>query len=141
MKVLFLCTENSCRSQMAEAIAKHFHSDVFDAYSAGVRPKFVNPLAKKVLEEWGINASYLRSKSLKEFEDQTFDLVITLCDSAKEECPFFPGAKKMIHRGFPDPSKATGTEEEILNTFRKVRDEIKSFIDELADKYRPQSRS
>ncbi len=126
-KVLFLCTHNSARSQMAEVLLRHYLGDYYEAHSAGTKPGKVNPYTVKVLEELGINTSALRSKSVEEFKCWEFDYVITVCDSAKEECPFFPG-KVVMHKSFPDPSSYKGSEEEKLNFFRKVRDEIKEWI-------------
>ncbi len=131
LRILFLCTENACRSQMAEALANHFFGDRIRAFSAGARPRGVHPLARKVLSELGIEPSGLRSKHFKEFEGQEFDLVITLCDAVAAECPVFPGAKKRLHLPFPDPAKSNDPE-----GFRRVRDQIlsrlKKFLEEEA---------
>jgi arsenate reductase len=124
-KVLFLCTHNSCRSQMAEGIVNHFLADRFQAFSAGTEATKVNPLAIRILAEIGIDISGHRSKTLDEFADERFDHVITLCGSANEQCPIFFGGVRRVHIGFDDPSRTTGTEEEILADFRRVRDEIK----------------
>lgn len=124
-KVLFLCSENSCRSQMAEGLVNHDLKGEVQAFSAGVRATRVNPRAIQVMAEIGINISQQRSKSMAEYMEEKFDLAITLCDSAQKECPMFPGAARLIHMGFPDPARATGTEEEILMEFRRVRDEIR----------------
>ena len=126
-KVLFLCTHNSARSQMAEAFLRYYFGDFYEVYSAGTKPGKVNPYTIKVLEELGIDTSGLYSKSIEEFKGWEFDYVIAVCDSAKEECPFFPG-KVVIHKSFPDPSSYEGSEEEKLRFFRKVRDEIKEWI-------------
>ncbi len=128
LRVLFLCTENACRSQMAEALANHFFGDRVRAFSAGVRPGGVHPLARKVLSELGIETSGLRSKHLNEFDGQEFDLVITLCEAAAAECPVFPGAKKRLHLPLPDPAKSNDPE-----TFRRVRDQILSRLKELLE--------
>ena len=125
LKVLFLCTENACRSQMAEGLINHDLKGEVQAFSAGVRATRVNPRAIQVMAELGIDISRQRSKSMDEFLADTFDLAITLCDSAQKQCPMFPGANRLIHMGFPDPAKATGTEAEIMNEFRKVRDAIR----------------
>jgi arsenate reductase len=125
LKVLFLCTENACRSQMAEGLVNHYLAGKVKAFSAGVAPEVVNPRAIKVMAELGIDLSGQRSKSVTEFEGQQFDLVITVCDSAREQCPFFAGASRMLHAGFPDPGRAQGTEEEIMAVFRRVRDEMR----------------
>ena len=126
-KILFLCTHNSARSQMAEAILNAFHGDNYQAKSAGVTPTTVNPYVVKSLAEIGIDISQNRSKSITEFRGQTFDYVVTVCDSAKETCPFFPG-KQVIHHSFEDPSQFEGPEEQILEKVRKVRNEIKDWI-------------
>jgi len=127
-KVLFLCTANSCRSQMAEGIANHFLGDRLEAVSAGTEASFVNPRAIAVLKEIGIDISQHRSKNLDEFAEQDFAYVITLCGDANEKCPLFFGGVRRTHLGFSDPAKATGGEEEILTEFRKVRDQIKSTL-------------
>jgi arsenate reductase len=125
LKVLFLCTENACRSQMAEGLVNHFLAGRVQAFSAGVAPKEVNPLANRAMAELGIDISRQRSKSVTEFEGQQFDLVITVCDSAREQCPFFPGAARMLHLGFLDPGRAPGSEEERMAVFRRVRDAMR----------------
>jgi arsenate reductase len=124
-KVLFLCTENACRSQMAEGLINHDLKGKVQAFSAGVRATRVNPRAIQVMAELGIDISRQRSKSMDEFREEQFDLAITLCDQAQRECPMFLAADRLIHMGFPDPAQATGTEEEILTEFRKVRDAIR----------------
>lgn len=128
LKVLFLCTENACRSQMAEGLANHYLAGRVQAFSAGVAPGQVSPNAIRVMSELGIDISRQRSKPLSEFDDQEFDLVITVCDRAREQCPFFPGAARRFHVSFPDPGQATGTESEILAVFRRVRDEMREKI-------------
>lgn len=129
-KVLFLCTENSCRSQMAEGILRHLRGDKFEVESAGTRPSAVNPTAIKVMAEIGIDISGHKSKPVEEFQGMDFDFVITTCDGAKETCPVFPGKARHLHWGFNDPAAVRGSEEEILSAFRKVRDEIESMIQE-----------
>jgi arsenate reductase (thioredoxin) len=124
-KVLFLCTANSCRSQMAEGIANNFLGDRLSAVSAGTEESFVNPLAIKVLQEIGVDISGFRSKNMDEFSGQSFDYVITLCGDANEKCPLFFGGVQRTHLGFSDPAKVTGSEEEVINEFRRVRDEIR----------------
>lgn len=124
-KVLFLCTANSCRSQMAEGIANHFIGDRIEAFSAGTEASFVNPRAMKVLREIGIDISGHQSKNVDELAGEQFDLTITLCGDARDRCPLFSGGGERVHIGFPDPAKATGSEEEIMDEFRRVRDEIK----------------
>lgn len=127
-KVLFLCTHNSCRSQMAEGLVNHYLSDSFDAFSAGTEATRVNPLAILVLAELGIDISGHHSKTIDEFSGESFDYVITLCGDANERCPLFFGGVERIHHGFVDPSRLIGSEEEVLPEFRRVRDEIKSWI-------------
>jgi arsenate reductase len=125
LKILFLCTENACRSQMAEGLVNHYLAGKAQAFSAGVSPGRVNPNAIRVMAELGIDISRHRSKSVSEFEGQDFDLVITVCDKAREQCPFFPGAARMLHVSFTDPGQATGNETEILAVFRGVRNEMR----------------
>ena len=127
-KILFLCTHNSARSQMAEGLINFLFSDKFDAYSAGTEVSIVRLQAIKVMQELEIDISNHKSKHLREFYGIKFDLVITLCENAKKVCPFFPGAKRMIHKSFRDPSAAKGTEEAQLKIFREVRDEIMEWI-------------
>lgn len=122
--VLFLCTGNSCRSQMAEAIVNGRLGDNWHAFSAGTEPAgYVHPKALAVLDEIGIPHTG-RSKRTDEFQDKTFDLVVTVCDDAAENCPIWLGKGRKVHLGFPDPARATGTDEEVLNAFRAVRDDI-----------------
>lgn len=130
-KVLFLCTENACRSQMAEGLVNHDLAGKVKAYSAGVRPSQVNPRAIQVMAEIGIDINRHRSKSVDELAGEQFDLVITVCDRAAEECPLFPGNTEVLHVGFPDPAQATGTEEEILAVFRRVRDDLRERLGDL----------
>lgn len=125
-RVLFICTANSCRSQMAEGIVKHYLGDKIEAFSAGIAPTSVHPRTIQVMREIGIDISDQCSKSMDEFTDEHFDYVITLCDSANEQCPLFFGSVKKIHMGFDDPAAAAGSEEEIMAAFRRVRDEIKT---------------
>lgn len=125
-KVLFLCTENACRSQMAEGLVNHYLDGTAKAFSAGVRPHVVNPRAIQVMGELGIDISGHRSKSVDKFMHEPLDLVITVCDRAAEECPLFPGTTEVLHVGFPDPAKAAGTEEEIMAVFRQVRDDLRA---------------
>src|SRR4030067_2113790 len=120
-RVLFICTRNSARSQMAEALINHDLAGQFDAFSAGTEPSFVNPLAIAVMKELGIDISRQRSKGLNEFDGQKFDYVITLCSQADEACPVFFGGTKKIHMGFPDPTETAGSDEEKLGNFQKVR--------------------
>lgn len=133
--VLFICTGNSCRSQMAEAIVNAHLGDDWQAYSAGTRPTgYVHPMAVQALEEIGIHHNG-RSKSISEYQIQDFDLVITVCDSAAEECPVWLRPGNQIHLPFPDPAQVTGDEEYILSVFRLVRDEIQSKIPQLLSNY------
>ncbi len=129
-KVLFICTHNSARSQMAEGIMNAIYGDKFIAFSAGTEPRGVNPFAIEALKEIGIDISHHKSKSIDEFKGETFDYVVTVCDNAREKCPYFPGGKKYIHRSFMDPASVEGTPEEKLEAFRKVRDEILHWIRE-----------
>jgi arsenate reductase len=131
LKVLFLCTENACRSQMAEGLVNNDMGGKVKAFSAGVRPSQVNPRAIRVMAELGIDISQHRSKSVDDLKGEQFDLVITVCDSAAEQCPIFPGTTEIMHMGFPDPAKATGTEEEILTVFRWVRDGLRERLGNL----------
>src|SRR5919202_4101275 len=123
-KVLFLCTHNSARSQMAEGLLRQLAGDHFKAYSAGTEATGVRPQAIKVMNEIGIDISGQKSKTFEEYLGQSFDYVITVCDAANEACPIFPGAKRPLHWSFEDPARATGAEEERLKKFRSVRDEI-----------------
>lgn len=124
-KVLILCTGNSCRSQMAEAVVNHFLRDQWQAFSAGTQPSgYVHPLARRALDEIGIHHDG-RSKSAEDFRGQDFDVVITVCDDAAENCPVWLGKGKRVHIGFPDPALAQGSEEEKMAIFRKVRDDIR----------------
>lgn len=125
-KVLFICTHNSARSQIAEGLLNHLGRGKYIAQSAGTEPTRVHPYAIKVMAEIGIDITKHRSKSIEEFRGKRFDYVVTVCDHAKETCPFFPGAKVYIHKSFPDPSEFP--EDVMLSGFRKVRDEIKDFI-------------
>ncbi len=130
-QVLFLCAGNSCRSQMAEAIVNARMGDAWRAFSAGTKPAgYAHPLALRVLAEIGITHAG-RSKHADEFRGAQFDLVVTVCDAAAEECPIWLGQGKRVHLGFPDPAKAVGTQEEILAAFRAVRDDIARRIPEL----------
>lgn len=127
--MLFICTHNAARSQMAEGLLRALHGDRYEALSAGTEPASVSPYAVRVMIEIGIDMGAHRSKSIQEFSGQQFDYVVTVCDHAKEACPYFPGGKKMIHQSFADPSALIGTEEEITEGFRRIRDEIKSWIE------------
>ena len=123
-RVLFLCTHNSARSQMAEGLLRAWAGDRFEAHSAGVEATEVRPLAIRAMDELGIDIRGQASKRLDVYDGQAFDTAITVCDEAREACPFFPGARRQLHWSFDDPSAATGTEDEQLQVFRRVRDEI-----------------
>jgi arsenate reductase (thioredoxin) len=134
LKILFLCTGNSCRSQMAEGWARRLKSDSIELYSAGIETHGLNPNAVKVMAEVGIDISQHRSKHLNELKDIQFDWVITVCDNANESCPIFPGRVKRFHVSFDDPpklAKSAKTEEEALFHYRRVRDEIRIFVEGL----------
>ena len=130
-RVLILCTGNSCRSQMAEGFLRHLGGDRFEVFSAGIKPTEVNPLAIKVMAEVSIDISSHRSKSAMEFIRQQFDYVITVCDNAKQTCPVFPGKYKKIHWDLENPAEASGSEEDRLVVFRKIRDQIQNNISEF----------
>ena len=131
MNILVLCTGNSCRSQIAEGYLRYFHGTVATIYSAGIETHGVNPRAMAIMAEDGIDISSHTSNHVDEYAHIPFDLVLTVCDHASEQCPIFPGAVKRIHHNFPDPAKARGTEEEIMSMFRQVRDEVKDYIKDL----------
>ena len=128
-KILILCTGNSARSQMAEGLLKHICQNKYDIFSAGIKPSIVRPEAIKVLREIGINISNNRSKSVDEFVNQEIDYVFTVCDNAKENCPYFPAKTKLIHHSFVDPAEIEGDEGTRLAAFRQVRDEIKKYLE------------
>ena len=129
-RVLFICTHNSARSQMAEGLLRHLGGDRFEAFSAGTEATHVRPLAIKAMAELGIDISEQQSKTLDRYLNDPFDEVITVCDTAAEACPVFPGARRRRHWSFEDPSKATGSEAEQLAVYRRVRDEIRSRIEQ-----------
>jgi len=133
LKILFLCTGNSCRSQMAEGWAHDLLADRVEAHSAGIAPSRVHPDAIAVMAQAGVDISSQRSKHMDEVEHLHFDWVVTLCDRAKEPCPVFPGKVRQIHQAFKDPVEIEGTREEVLAAFRKTRDEIRAFIETLPD--------
>ena len=126
-KVLVLCTGNSCRSQIAQGYLQHFAGDSAEVYSAGVETHGVNPKAIQVMAEDGIDISHHTSNHIDEYQEVSFDKVITVCDNAKERCPFFPTSADKFHYNFPDPAKATGTAEEVIEEFRRVREMIKEY--------------
>ena len=136
LTILFLCTGNSCRSQMAEGWARALKSDVIEAYSAGIETHGLNPLAVKVMAEAGVDISRHRSKHVEELKNISFDYVITVCDHAHESCPWFPGRTRVVHVGFDDPprlAKTANSEEEALNHYHRVRDEIRAFVEKLPE--------
>lgn len=132
--ILYLCTGNSCRSQMAEGFTRHLKGGEYEPFSAGIERHGMNPSAVRVMAEAGVDISGQRSKLVDELPDLPFDFVVTVCDSANENCPYFPGATKRIHKGFDDPPKLaaglpTGSgEEAILDVYRRVRDQIRDFV-------------
>jgi len=133
-RVLFICTRNSARSQIAEGLLNALMGDRYEAHSAGTEPTEVNPLAVKALAEIGIDISSHHTKSVQEFLGQKFDVVITVCDHARETCPVFPGATNYLHKSFDDPSQWTGSEEQRIAKFRRLRDEIKQWLQETFGK-------
>jgi arsenate reductase (thioredoxin) len=136
LKVLFLCTGNSCRSQMAEAWANRLKGNVIEAYSAGTEPKGVDSRATRAMAEAGIDIANQRSKSVSDLGDVEFDYVVTLCDDASQSCPFFPARTAIIHHGFDDPpqlAESARTEEKAMSVYRRVRDEIKAYVQTLPD--------
>ena len=135
---LFICTHNSARSQMAEAFLNTLCGDKYEAKSAGITPTGLNPYVVKAMAEIGIDLSTHRSKSILEFQGKTFNYVVTVCDAAREACPFFPGEKE-IYKSFPDPSEFKGTEAEIMEKVRAVRDEIREWVEQTFCKSQQQS--
>jgi arsenate reductase len=134
MKILFLCTGNSCRSQMAEGWARQLKPEEVEPYSAGIETHGLNPHAVRVMQEAGVDISSHRSKHLDELRDMSFDVVVTVCDHARESCPVFPGPVKSVHAPFDDPprlAREAKTGEEALNHYRRVRDEIRRFVETL----------
>ncbi len=130
-RIIFLCHQNSCRSQISEAIVNHYYNERLAAKSAGINPSEVNPYAIKVLKEWKIDTKNLYSKHMEEFKGQYFDYIITLCDELKGQCPVYLGNGKKIHWDIKDPADFKGTEEEKIEIFRKTRDKLKKRIDKL----------
>ncbi len=128
-RILFLCTHNSARSQMAEGLLRHLAGDRFEAYSAGTEATRVRPLAIRAMAELGIDISSQESKTLDRYLGAPFDAVITVCDAANESCPLFVGARDRLHWSFPDPSRATGTDDDQLVVYRSVRDAIRARIE------------
>lgn len=139
IKVLFLCTGNSCRSQMAEGWARHLKGDVMEPFSAGIEPKGLDPNAVKVMAEAGVDISGQRAKHVDEFKGVAFDYVVTVCGHANEHCPVFPGKTRVVHVGFDDPPRLAAdarTEDEALGHYRRVRDEIRAFVERLPEALR-----
>ena len=126
-KNLVLCTGNSCRSQIAQGYLNYFAAGKAEVYSAGIETHGVNPKAIAIMKEDGIDISHHTSNNVDEYKNIDFDFVITVCDNAKENCPYFPSKAKKFHQNFPDPAKAIGTEEQIMNEFRRVREMIKVY--------------
>jgi arsenate reductase len=134
--VLFLCTGNSCRSQMAEGWTRYLHKDRFYVYSAGITPQSVDPLAITVMAEAGVDISEQRSKHVNKLLDIPFDLIVMICDNAREACPLFPGVGKVVHQSFDDPpflAEDTVDEDEAMSHYRRIRDEIRDFIADIPD--------
>ena len=137
-RVLFVCTHNSARSQMAEGLLRHHAGQHFEAFSAGTEPGSLHPLAVRAMGELGIDISSQSPKSVDEFVSQDFDAVVTVCDQAKESCPVFPGATQQLHWSFEDPSRAQGSEAKRLEVFRRVRDEIMVHIRQFVSEQAPE---
>ncbi|RYY35772.1 MAG: arsenate reductase ArsC [Sphingobacteriaceae bacterium] len=133
--ILVLCTGNSCRSQIAEGYLKLYANGRANIYSAGVETHGVNPRAVKIMEQDNVDISAHTSNNVDEYADIPFDYIITVCDNAKERCPYFPSMAKRTHYNFPDPAKATGSEEEVMAEFKRVRDMIKTFSAEFINKH------
>lgn len=130
-RVLFICIHNSARSQMAEGLLRSLYGERYEVISAGTEPGEVNPNAIEVMKEIGIDISNHYSKNVKDFINEDFDYVVTVCGGARETCPFFPGGKKQLHKGFEDPSSFSGNKEEVLAKFREIRDNLKEWIEEF----------
>jgi arsenate reductase len=133
--ILVLCTGNSCRSQIAEGFLRHYAGEKANVYSAGVETHGVNPRAISIMKEVGIDISNHTSNHVDEYTHINFDFIITVCDNAKERCPYFPSKAERFHYNFPDPAKATGTEDEISNEFRSVRSLINDYCKDFVDKF------
>ena len=145
LRILFLCTGNACRSQMAEGFARQIRGDAIDAYSAGVEPHGMNPLAIRAMAEAGVDISAGRSKHVRELADVKFDYVVTVCDHANETCPMFPGKTKVVHVGFQDPPKlardaGARTDDEAMPYYRRVRDEIRQWVETLPQSLKEANR-
>ncbi|MCG8453975.1 MAG: arsenate reductase ArsC [Spirochaetales bacterium] len=140
-KILFLCTGNSCRSQMAEGFARFYKGEDFDVYSAGVEKHGMNPYAVAVMKEVGIDLAAHKSKTVDELPEEPFDFVVTVCDNAKERCPWFPARTKLVHRSFPDPPALTAQMNdgpEKMEVYRRVRDQIEAFIKTIPEVFQEQ---
>lgn len=136
LRILFLCTGNSCRSQMAEGFARNLKGDILEVFSAGIEAHGLNPMVVRVMLETSVDITGQWSKTVDELSDREFDYVITVCDNASETCPYFPAGIRIIHRGFDDPpvlARNAGSFEGKLDCYRRVRDEIRVFIEELPD--------
>lgn len=136
MNILVLCTGNSCRSQMAEGFLGHYLKDRAKVHSAGIEAHGLNPRAVAVMKDVGIDISSHRSKTVDELEEDKFDHVLTVCDNAREHCPYFPATTSQLHHNFEDPSKVSGSEEEIMSAFRQCRDAIDNYCRDLSDSIR-----
>jgi len=130
-KILFLCTGNACRSQIAEGWARHLKSDVIEAYSAGISPAGLSTRAAAVMAEAGVDISTQTSKHVDTLKDVDFDYVVTVCDNARQQCPVFPSRTKNIHRSFEDPVFMIGSKDEIMAAFRKLRDDMRTFVESM----------
>ena len=137
--ILVLCTGNSARSQMAEGLIRHICKDAYDVFSAGTEPSKVRPEAIQAMAEKGIDIAGHRSKSVDEFTSRKIDYVLTVCDNAKENCPYFPASTLLVHHSFEDPAAVEGTDEERLNAFRKIRDEIEGYVPEFLERIEAES--
>lgn len=134
-RILVLCTGNSCRSQIAEGYLRKFAGDKAEVYSAGIETHGVNPKAVAIMAEDGIDISNHASNNINEYLDIKFDLVLTVCDHANETCPYFPTYAKKLHHNFPDPAKAQGSSEEVMDEFRRVRELIKAYCQQMVSEY------
>lgn len=133
IRVLFVCTANACRSQMAEGWARHLKADVIEAHSAGVWPAWVSSRATRVMGEAGVDISSHKSKHINDLAEIEFDYVVTLCDNARKQCPSFGGNARLVHRAFSDPVMMMGTDEQTLAAFRETRDRIRAFVETLPE--------
>lgn len=131
ISILFICTGNSTRSQIAEGLINHLYPDKARAYSAGTDPSKVNPIAITVMSEIGIDISQHYSKSTDVYKNKKFDIIVTLCDNAEATCPFIPGAQRYIHKSFADPTEADGNSEKVIHVFQRTRDEITDWIENI----------